>query len=87
MVRWAQRKEGVILSGLFENGLADARFSKAGDIDPIKHLADGVFDKFSAAVFCDNYKTTAVAWMAGKASEGMRKKMREYLFFNNIYIY
>ena len=42
----------MILSGLFDNGVVNPRFCKAAEIDPIKNMADRVFNKFSAVVFC-----------------------------------
>ena len=47
----AVRKKGVDLSARFDKGLVDQRFNKAGEIDPIKEMADREFDKFSAYVF------------------------------------
>ena len=73
MVRWNSSKEGKILASLFENGIADPRFSKPADIDPIKEMREE-FKQFSAQQFRNNYKRTATNWMAGKALEGQRYK-------------
>ena len=73
MVRWNAATDGKILCSLFENGIADARFTKAGDIDPIKEMREE-FQKYEAVQFRNNYKTTATNWMAGKAIEGTRLK-------------
>ena len=73
MVRWNSSKEGKVLASLFENGIADARFSKASDIDPIKELRDE-FKEFTPQTFRNNYRSTATNWMAGKAVEGQRLK-------------
>ena len=56
---------------MFENRLADPRFTKAADIDPIKETKDE-FKKFSAQTFRTNYKASATNWMAGKSLEGAR---------------
>lgn len=81
MVRWSSAKEGKVLASLFDNGIADPRFSKPADIDPIKEMREE-FLEFSAPQFRNNYKTTATNWMAGKAIEGTRLKSlnRELLF-------
>lgn len=71
--RWNAAKEGKVLGSLFENGIADPRFSKANEIDPIKEMREE-FKPFSAQQFRNNYKTTATNWMAGKAIEGTRLK-------------
>lgn len=73
MVRWKSSKEGKVLASLFDNGIADPRFSKPADIDPIKEMRDE-FKEFTAPTFRSNYKTTASNWMAGKAIEGTRLK-------------
>ena len=62
-----------MLVSLFDNGIADPRFSKAADIDPIKEMRDE-FKPFSATQFRNNYKTTSANWMAAKALEGQRFK-------------
>ena len=72
-VRWNSSKEGKVLASLFENNIADPRFTKAADIDPIKAMRDE-FKDFSAQQFRNNYKSTATNWMAGKAVEGIRLK-------------
>ena len=69
--RWNATKDGKLLASLFENGLADPRFTKAAEIDPIKNTRDE-FKEFSDQQFRNNYKTTATNWMAGKAIEGTR---------------
>lgn len=71
--RWNAAKEGKVLGSLFENGIADPRFSKAAEIDPIKEMREE-FKDFTAQQFRSNYKTTATNWMAGKAVEGTRLK-------------
>jgi hypothetical protein len=73
MVRWSSSKEGKILASLFDNGIADPRFSKPADIDPVKEMNDE-FKEFSSQQFRNNYKTTASNWMAAKAIEGTRLK-------------
>ena len=73
MVRWNSSKEGKMLASLFDNGIADPRFSKPADIDPIKEMKDE-FKEFTAQTFRNNYRTTASNWMTGKAIEGTRLK-------------
>ena len=73
MVRWNPAKAGKVLSSLFDNGIADPRFSKAAEIDPIKEMRDE-FKQFTAQQFRSNFKTTAANWMAAKAIEGQRFK-------------
>lgn len=82
MVRWNANREGKILASLFDTGIADPRFSKPADIDPIKEMREE-FKEFTAQTFRNNYKTTASNWMAGKAIEGTRLKSlnREFLLF------
>ena len=75
-VCWNALKDGAVLCSLFENGLADPQFTKAANIDPIKESRDE-FEKFSKEQFRNNCKTTAVAWMSGKAVEGTRLRDRE----------
>ena len=71
--RWSQAKEGKILCSLFENNLADPRFAKLADIDPIKELSEE-FEGLTAEQFCNNYKKTATKWITAKAISGTRKK-------------
>ena len=71
--RWKSAEDGKLLASLFENGLADPRFTKAAEIDPIKNTRDE-FQRFTDQQFRNNYKTTATNWMAGKAIEGTRRK-------------
>ena len=73
MVRWSSAKEGKVLASLFDNGIADPRFSKPADMDPIKDMREE-FAEFSPVQFRNNYKTTASNWMAAKAIEGTRRK-------------
>ena len=72
MVRWNAKTDWKLLCELFDSGVADPRFTKATDIDPIKEMKDN-FKKYEAVQFRNNYKTTAVNWMAGKALEGTRR--------------
>ena len=81
MVRWSSSKEGKVLASLFENGIADPRFSKPADIDPIKEMRDE-FKEFSPQQFRNNYKTTSSNWMAGKALEGQRFKALDRELFD-----
>ena len=85
MVRWNASKEGKILASLFENRLADPRFSKAADIDRIKEIREE-FKKFTVQTFRNNYKSTANNWMAAKTCEGFRRKdlKCESCFTNNL---
>ena len=71
--RWNPLKEGKVLGSLFEIGIADPRFTKAAEIDPIKDMRDD-FRAFTKEQFRRNYGTTAAKWMAGKAVEGTRLK-------------
>lgn len=68
--RWS-KDESQILSTLFDSNMADPRFTKAAEIDPIKEMRDE-FKDFTAQQFRNNYKTTATNWMAGKAVGGTR---------------
>ena len=81
MVRWNSSREGKVLASLFDNGIADPRFSKPGDIDPIKEMREE-FKEFSPQQFRNNYKRTSTNWMAGRALEGQRFKSldRELIF-------
>lgn len=63
MVRWNANREGKILSSLFENRLANPKFNKAADIDPIKEMREE-FEDFSVQQFRNDSRTTANAWMA-----------------------
>ena len=71
--QWNSSKQGKLLVSMFEAGLADPRCSKAADIDPVKALREE-FKDFTDQTFCNNYKTTATNWMAGKAVAGTRRK-------------
>lgn len=71
-VRWS-KDESKVLANLFETQVADPRFTKAAEIDPIKEKRDE-FKEFTAQQFRNNYKTCASNWMAGKAIEGTRLK-------------
>ena len=72
VVRWSKGKEGKVLCSLFENKLADPRFVKPADIDPVKEMREE-FALLSAAQFRSNYKTTATNWITGKGMAGARK--------------
>ena len=40
MVQWDSRKDGVLLSTLFNKGVTDQRFTKVADIDPIQEMEE-----------------------------------------------
>ena len=46
MGKWTAKKEGKILCALFDACIADARHTKADDIDPVKELKVG-------CIFCE----------------------------------
>ena len=73
MVRWSAAKEGKILCSLFESGMADPRYSKPAEIDPIKNMKEE-FEPFTDQIFRKNYKNTATSWMTAKSLTGLRRK-------------